>query len=179
MRPGLQRIKRKSLSSLPEGAISPRSDTGRGHAHDPLEDTLFLSIGSSSDSPAQLPGDIPVVSESPGVVDMNVYEKAYEEEIQRILAAKATGHRPTLYLTKRVEGTKHLREHKDITDFSRVASVAGATLGLTKLAEAAKDHVVAERKKAHEAVEGLKARWHGERTNKDTGAPVEAEDGGK
>jgi calcium/calmodulin-dependent protein kinase kinase 2 len=115
-------------------AASPRSETGKGQAHDPLEDTLFLSIGTSSDAPAPEPGDAPMVSESPGVVDINVYENAYEEEIRRILAAKLTGRRPTLYLTKRVEDVAHLRDHEDITNFNRVAKKA-PKIGLGTIAE--------------------------------------------
>ena len=122
---------------------TPRSDGGKGHAHDPLEDTLYLRIGTGCDdhsnfSPDGEEGDnndydgIPVVSESPSNVDMNVYEKAYEEEIQRILAAKA-GQRPTLYLTRRVEGIPHLRDHKGITDFTRASRKVHT--GLRALAE--------------------------------------------
>ncbi|KAF2669206.1 kinase-like protein [Microthyrium microscopicum] len=126
-------------SDDPTGAISPRSETGKGQAHDPLEDQLFLLIGPHCDAPPPDPGLGPIVSESPGAADMNVYEKAYEEEIQRILAEKQH-HRPTLFLTKRVENTKHLREHKDITDFSRPA-------GLAKLVEAGMGKGEGEKKK--------------------------------
>jgi [calcium/calmodulin-dependent protein kinase] kinase len=125
------------LSIAGSGPASPRSETGRGQAHDPLEDTLFLSIGTSSDAPAPEPGDAPMVSESPGVVDVNVYENAYEEEIRRILAAKSTGRKPTLYLTKQVEDIAHLRDHEDITNFDRVRRKAPKT-GLGTIAELAR-----------------------------------------
>src|ERR1700760_4294493 len=39
-----------SSEATPTGVLSPRSETGKGQAHDPLEDTLFLNIGSSSDT---------------------------------------------------------------------------------------------------------------------------------
>ncbi|KAF2205569.1 Pkinase-domain-containing protein [Delitschia confertaspora ATCC 74209] len=94
---------------------------GKGHAHDPLKDTLFLGIGSgtANESTASYP-DIPdvVVSESPSNVDMDVYEMAYQEEIQRILKQQR-GHRPTLYLTRRVEGVKSIRENEAIFDAVR------------------------------------------------------------
>jgi [calcium/calmodulin-dependent protein kinase] kinase len=131
-----------------EGFESPQIDAGRGHAHDPLEDTLFLNIGPSHDTPGVDPGSTPIVSESPGAVDINVYEKAYEEEIQKILQARPTQHhRPTLFLTKRVEQVAHLRDHKDITDFSRASpSKEHHLLPLTSIAELAKSKIMAERK---------------------------------
>src|SRR5262249_46657787 len=42
-----------------------------------------------------------IICESPGAVDINVYETAYQEEVQRILDAKAG--RATIYLARRVE----------------------------------------------------------------------------
>jgi [calcium/calmodulin-dependent protein kinase] kinase len=114
-----------SMAAEGRGAISRRSETGKGQAHDPLEDTLFLSIGTSSDAPAPEPGDAPMVSESPGAVEFSVYENAYEEEIRRILAEKSTGRKPTLYLTKRVEDVAHLRDHEDITNFDRIRPKTG------------------------------------------------------
>ena len=44
-------------------------------------------------------------------------EKAYQEEIERILAEKDK--KPTIYLTRRVEHNKDIRENKHITDHSR------------------------------------------------------------
>jgi [calcium/calmodulin-dependent protein kinase] kinase len=143
-----QRFKAKSPSPLAKasssGTESSHSDIPKGQAHDPLEDQLYLNVGSGaedhvlSDSP-----ETPVVSESPGAVDINVYEKAYEEEIQRILNERKT--KPTLYLTRRVEGAKHLRGQEHITNFSRVAATAVPMLGFSKLVDMAKSHVEAER----------------------------------
>jgi [calcium/calmodulin-dependent protein kinase] kinase len=140
-----------SEAGTPTGILSPRSETGKGQAHDPLEDTLFLNIGSSSDTPEPLPGSPPIVSESPSAADVNVYEKAYEEEIQRILKAKTRGHRPTIYLTKRVETIARLRDHEDITDFSRSTVKEGPKLGFAALTDLAKSHIEAERKKQNSA----------------------------
>jgi [calcium/calmodulin-dependent protein kinase] kinase len=89
---------------------------GKGHAHNPLEDTLFLNIGTGEDSmPSTEDGCI--VSESPSNVDMNVYEAAYEEEVQRIIAQRKDQYRrPTLYLTRRVENVKSIRDSDCIFD---------------------------------------------------------------
>ena len=88
------------------------SDHAKGHAHDPLEDTLFLSIGSSSADPLSGGADLPdlpqpdplfpVVSESPSAVDMNIYEQAYQDEMKRILERRGRRDQ-SIYLTRRVE----------------------------------------------------------------------------
>jgi len=157
----------------PAGTVSPRSETGKGQAHDPLEDTLFLAIGSSAEDPKPGPDDPPIVSESPGAVDINVYEQAYEEEIQRILAAKSQ-QRPTLYLTARVEKVKRLREHHAIVDFSRAATTVSAALGLTKLADIAKSHVEAERLKLVESLEEPLGGQREKETSTAAGADADA-----
>jgi [calcium/calmodulin-dependent protein kinase] kinase len=89
---------------------------GKGHAHNPLEDTLFLHIGSGGDN-LEVPEDLNIVSESPSNVDIDVYEAAYEEEVQRIIAQRKDQHRsPTLYLTRRVENIKSIRDSDCIFD---------------------------------------------------------------
>ncbi|KAF2823906.1 Pkinase-domain-containing protein [Ophiobolus disseminans] len=91
---------------------------GKGHAHDPLEDTLYLKIGTGEDS-IETSEDSCIVSESPSNVDMNVYEAAYEEEVQRIIAQRKDQYRdrrPTLYLTRRVENVKSIRDSDCIFD---------------------------------------------------------------
>ena len=90
---------------------------GKGHAHDPLMDTLFLDIGTGIEGTPTSDSANHVISESPSAVDMNVYEVAYQEEVERIL--KAHGRAATMYLTRRVEHKKELREHKNIVDHSR------------------------------------------------------------
>jgi [calcium/calmodulin-dependent protein kinase] kinase len=112
-----------SISS-PTGTIasasSPTTPIGKGQAHNPLEDTLFLNIGTGENfQPA--PEEGCVVSESPSNVDINVYEAAYEEEVQRIIAQRRDQHnnanrRPTLYLTRRVENVKSIRDSDAIFD---------------------------------------------------------------
>ncbi|KAJ4302979.1 hypothetical protein N0V90_001870 [Kalmusia sp. IMI 367209] len=103
--------------TIPTGLVSsaPGTPVGKGHAHDPLQDMLFLDIGTGEDSIP--PGnDSHIVSESPGAVDINVYETAYREEVDRILSrreATTPGRRPTLYLTRRVENVKSIIRETD------------------------------------------------------------------
>ncbi|OAL50908.1 Pkinase-domain-containing protein [Pyrenochaeta sp. DS3sAY3a] len=98
---------------------APSTPIGKGHAHDPLEDLLFLNIGTGEDCPPSSEDNC-VVSESPSNVDMNVYETAYEEEVQRIIAQRkdqySNNRRPTLYLTRRVENVKSIRDSDCIFD---------------------------------------------------------------
>ncbi|GAB7347905.1 hypothetical protein MBLNU459_g5428t1 [Dothideomycetes sp. NU459] len=90
----------------------PEVDHAKGHAHDPLMDTLFLHIGTGAEAPKEDTKAGYVVSESPSAVEMNVYEAAYQEEMQRILDRR--GKSATMYLTRRVEHNKDIREHASI-----------------------------------------------------------------
>ncbi|KAH7357450.1 kinase-like domain-containing protein [Pyrenochaeta sp. MPI-SDFR-AT-0127] len=116
-RPSSQSI----ATSSPIPTSTPTTPTiGKGQAHDPLEDLLFLNIGTGEDYNVA-PEDACIVSESPSNVDMNVYETAYEEEVQRIIAQRKDQHqtttrRPTLYLTRRVENIKSIRDNDCIFD---------------------------------------------------------------
>ncbi|KAF2474264.1 kinase-like protein [Lindgomyces ingoldianus] len=138
-----------AIPNLP-GSSTPATPVGKGHAHDPLEDTLFLNIGTGEDTPPETASQ-PIVSESPSAVDMDVYETAYQEEIQRILKRKE-GRRPTLYLTRRVENIKAIRENECIFDSGRAV---GNELkgGLKAIVERAKKGVE-ERGEAQKVVEG-------------------------
>ena len=78
---------------------------GKGHAHDPLEDDVWLNIGPNADESG--PGVeedsmTHIVSESPPPASFHIYEKAYEEEVSKIQEDK--GHHTKVYLTRRVEG---------------------------------------------------------------------------
>jgi hypothetical protein len=48
--------------------------------------------------------DVPIVSESPGAADIDIYETAYRDEIERIRCrARKEDNEPTVYLTRRVD----------------------------------------------------------------------------
>ncbi|KAI9785008.1 MAG: hypothetical protein M1839_001205 [Geoglossum umbratile] len=90
-----------------EKTMSPRSaaherthDSGKGHAHDPLtEDPLYLYVGPGGEDAHLEPSH--VVSESPPATDINVYETAYREEVERIRKRRGGG--ATVYLTRRMD----------------------------------------------------------------------------
>lgn len=113
-RPHPSRVASKSGLAPTSAPTTP--GVGKGHAHNPLEDTLYLHIGTGGDN-LEVPEDFNIVSESPSNVEIDVYEAAYEEEVQRIIAQRKDQHRsPTLYLTRRVENVKSIRDSDCIFD---------------------------------------------------------------
>ena len=76
----------------------PGDHHGKGQAHNPLSDHLYLALGPGGDSAPPSP---PAVSESPPAAEMDIYETAYHNELERIRAKQ--GRSATLFLTRRVE----------------------------------------------------------------------------
>jgi [calcium/calmodulin-dependent protein kinase] kinase len=164
--------------TIPTGLVpsAPGTPVGKGHAHDPLQDTLFLNIGTGEDSVA--PGDdTHIVSESPGAVDINVYETAYREEVDRILSrqgeapptpgatpgAAPSARRPTLYLTRRIENVKSIiRDAPEAVFDHGKAPITPSDLktGLKGLVEKAKINIEhrGEWQKLNEGKEGKLSR---------------------
>ncbi|KAI9779276.1 MAG: hypothetical protein M1816_003639 [Peltula sp. TS41687] len=84
-----------------------RTTTGKGQAHDPREDEPpILDVGPGV--PEE--GLSHVISESPIGTDINVYEEAYRQEVERI--KRTQGRSATVYLTRRVDDTKLPTERK-------------------------------------------------------------------
>ncbi|KAJ5043000.1 uncharacterized protein L3040_004389 [Drepanopeziza brunnea f. sp. 'multigermtubi'] len=114
-----------SKSSPP---ILAKEDSGeKGHAHDPLEEEpLFLGIGAGGHEAldASLQS---IIAESPTSAESNIYEKAYQEEVDRIRSAR--GHTATIYLTRRVESKKEYKADENMVDAPHPSEVAGATQG--------------------------------------------------
>lgn len=119
--------------SRASSATTKRSIEGtRGHARDPLEEDFpYLFIGPSTytgttghdsaidgESPIFAEPDsettddvdavaepMPVVSESPGAAEFDIYETAYRRELERIETYTHPGAGPKVYLTRRVQNT--------------------------------------------------------------------------
>jgi [calcium/calmodulin-dependent protein kinase] kinase len=115
------------------GATFPSDEAAKGHAHDPLKDTLYLDIGVDPDAPDGH-GDLdhPVLSESPSGVDTNIYEQAYQDEMDRVLQQR--GRAASMYLNRRVEHRDDLRSYTSFLDQPRevvrdVGSRAASKLG--------------------------------------------------
>ena len=100
-------------------------ENGRGHAHNPLLDTPFLNVGigpgpASSDDESH---DKDILSESPGAGEEGIFEKAYQEELDRIAANR--GKSATMYLTRRVEHLSELKNREGIVNHTIGATTTG------------------------------------------------------
>lgn len=79
-------------------APMPIEHSGRGQAHNPLSDHLYLALGPGGSSAPPSP---PAVSESPPAAESDIYETAFHAEIERIRTTQ--GKSATLFMTRRVE----------------------------------------------------------------------------
>lgn len=123
---------------------STTDDHGKGHAHDPLEDHLFLAVGPYGNDE---PPDPPAVSESPAAAETNIYETAYSEEIERIRSRSGTA--ATLYLTRRVEKNGDFRDDDNLVEREKGSDESSkrglsSFLGLVRKKERQKDDAEAE-----------------------------------
>lgn len=106
-------------SSLHDSAsIKRRSQTfpleeqhPKGQARDPLEEHVFINIGAN---PEADDADYYVVSESPSAVDENIFEQAYQDEMNRILEKQ--GESASMYMTRRIEHRDDIRRRDQIKD---------------------------------------------------------------
>lgn len=113
----------------------PEDDHAKGHAHDPLEDKIFLSVGTHAGAPEPA-GDprVDIVCESPPGVELNIYEQAYQQEMNRIMEQQ--GQSAAVYLNRRVEHRDDIRSHSNVIAGAReagskIASRFGAVTGLS------------------------------------------------
>lgn len=121
----------RSSSGTQPWPIEKPKDHGKGHAHDPLTDHLFLAVGPGGSD--EIP-DPPAVSESPPAAEVNIYETAYHEEIQRI--REKQGKQTTLYLTRRVEKKKEYLEDENMLGVDHNAPIAKS--GFAKILDLAR-----------------------------------------
>lgn len=114
----------------------PSEENRKGHARDPLKDTLYLDIGVDADNP-EGHGDAehPILSESPSGVDVDIYEQAWQDEMERVLQQR--GRAASLYLNRRVEHREDLRSCSSILDQSREAARAVGNRAVNKIGEIA------------------------------------------
>lgn len=178
----------------------------RGQARDPLEETLYLYIGPSTfagpssdanqtDDFMPDDDDVLIVSESPGAADMDIYETAYRDEIERILArAKEQEKEPQVYLTRRVDakllavsglagkwvavGEEAKNQFKDYTQFSaRRAKVTEVSRALREAARQEYEKRKEERRAMYDSARAERVKSHEEKayneklTGPKTGAP--------
>lgn len=101
-----------------------RSESGeKGHAHDPLDaEPLFLGIGNGDPNSLDAPPSA-IVAESPTAAEFNIYDAAYQEEVERIRAAQ--GRSATVYLTRRVDKKKEYKADANMVEAPRAEDIEG------------------------------------------------------
>ncbi|EDN91188.1 hypothetical protein SS1G_00591 [Sclerotinia sclerotiorum 1980 UF-70] len=97
----------------------------KGHAHDPLdEQPLYLGIGAGVNEDGSL--DAPpeeLIAESPTAAEFSIYDTAYQQEVDRIRAAK--GQATTVYLTRRVDHKKEYKADRYMINLPNHAEMKG------------------------------------------------------
>jgi [calcium/calmodulin-dependent protein kinase] kinase len=118
------------------GLDFPSEESAKGHAHDPLKDTLYLDIGVDPDAPDGH-GDLehPILSESPSGVETNIYEQAYQDEMDRVLQQR--GRAASMYLNRRVEHRDDLRSYTSFLDQPKEVARAAGSRAASKLGDLA------------------------------------------
>lgn len=116
-------LKKRATGSLPlpisskerhESDDSASSESRREHGEPPPQyapPMLGIGTGGVGDGPPNYTHSEPpsVVADSPGAVDFNVYDRAYEEEIERI---KKNGGRPSVYMTWHLGEKDRIRDQE-------------------------------------------------------------------
>jgi len=144
-----------------EGDRTSRKDTAKGHAHNPLEDYLFLSIGLGGEDD---PPNPPAVSESPPAADISIYETAYHEQIERL--RQQQGKQTTLYLTRRVEHKQEYQKDDSLVGAARAES--GQKSGIAKILEQVRERD-REEQAQEEGGQGQQGRDDGGQDDTSTG----------
>ncbi|KAJ9152011.1 CAMKK/META protein kinase [Pleurostoma richardsiae] len=103
-----------STSTSTSSRASSRGSGERGHAHDLTDlEPLYLGIGTGGgdDFATPEPAVSDVVSDSPTAVDFNVYDRAYEDEVERI---RRQSRDARMYLTTPLEEKDRYRADTDV-----------------------------------------------------------------
>lgn len=99
-----------------------QSTGDKGHAHDPMDVELpLLGIGPGLETDAG--HETPLCAESPTAAEFNIYDTAYQLEVERIRRAK--GKEATVYLTRRVDSKKEYQADENMVDAPKESEVAG------------------------------------------------------
>ena len=91
---------------------------GQGQARDPLTEHVYLNLGANPDDDSA-GTDYPMVMESPSAVDDNIYEQAYQDEMDRILERQ--GESASMYMNRRIEHRDDIRRRDQIKDAGKWA----------------------------------------------------------
>lgn len=125
--PTAEKAKAEEIEALLAQRRHVRSQTGdnsagadeKAHAHEASDqEPLFLGIGTGARDDFAMDEAAPnVVADSPTAVDFNVYDRAYEDAVEKKLRSSPTC-KPTLYLTRLVKDKDHLKHLEALVDES-------------------------------------------------------------
>ncbi|KAL3964405.1 hypothetical protein ACCO45_001409 [Purpureocillium lilacinum] len=119
--PAEQRAEAEEIEALIQqrrDLLSQEDDEAdKGHARDVADqEPLFLGIGTGARDAFAMDEATPdVVADSPTAVDFNVYDRAYEEAVEKQMKANKAG-KPTLYLTKFVKETEQFKKLENLVE---------------------------------------------------------------
>ena len=116
--------KKDSVDDLPDRPeLHSESSGEKGHAHDPLDEApLFLGIGSGGDDSLDVTQQ-DAVADSPTAAEFNIYDTAYQEEVERIRSSQ--GHKATVYLTRRVDSKKAYKADENMIEAPKQSEIEG------------------------------------------------------
>lgn len=95
----------------------PLEENTKGHARDPLQEHVYINIGANPEESGE--SDMYMLSESPSAVDLNIFEEAYQDEMNRILEAK--GETASMYMNRRMDHRDDIRRRDQIKDAGKWA----------------------------------------------------------
>ncbi|KPM33987.1 hypothetical protein AK830_g12587 [Neonectria ditissima] len=97
---------RRKVQSLLGGGSNDSQSPGRENNE---QEVKFLGIGTGARDDFAMDEATPdIVSDSPTAVDFNVYDRAYENAVEKITSAQNASQQPTVFLTKFVNDTRRL-----------------------------------------------------------------------
>ena len=143
---------KRNLDANPKAHRPPHAATfpqpshrhGKGQAHDPLSDHLYLNLGPGESSRPPTP---PAVSESPPAAETDIYEAAYRKEVDRIRATQ--GRSATLFLTRRVEKMEDYVKDQSLIKGDSTTAFKSMS-GLSKAIETARTRAAEDSAKGNE-----------------------------
>jgi len=110
-------------SSREAEAMEASASHERGHSHDRVDEfPPFLGIGLGSTDHITPPSD-EMLAESPTAAEFNIYDTAYQLEVERI--RETQGRSATVYLTRRVDSKKEYRADKNMVEAPKAEEVKG------------------------------------------------------
>lgn len=104
----LQQRRKIKASNLFDSSTSTTPPSREDSEHG----TTFLGVGTGAQDDVAMDDATPdIVADSPIAVDFNVYDRAYEDAVEKIISSQDnSSRRPTVYLTRFVKDVQHLKD---------------------------------------------------------------------